>query len=83
MKGLTDLPQDMGFCLVQDVCQGGILFYHTHGGSVQAGEVLTSPCQPVGFYPITKCPERVLYPTTASWVIPGLRQCREPSVALY
>lgn len=53
------------------------------GGSVQAGEVLTSPYQPVGFYPITKCPERVLYPTTASWVIPGLRQCREPNVALY
>ena len=28
MKGLTDLPQDMGFRLVQDVCQGGILFSH-------------------------------------------------------
>ena len=53
------------------------------GGGVQAGEALTSPYQPAGFYPITKCPERVLYAAAVSRVIPGLRQCREPSVAPY
>lgn len=53
------------------------------GGGVQAGAAPTSPYQPVGFCPITKCPERVLYPTTVSRVIPGLRQCRGPSVAPY
>ena len=37
-EGLTDLPQDMGFRLVQDICKRGILFYHTQDGSVQAGE---------------------------------------------
>ena len=47
------------------------------GGGVQAGDALTGPYQPAGFYPITKCPE------TVSRVIPGLRQCREPSVAPY